>query len=104
VAVHREQLHRRVDPRRLGAGAVALDERLVLIAERPLEGEVDRVEKLAAAAEVDADGRRPAPPVGLLVVLAEHLHVRVPEPIDRLVLVPYSEQGGALAIRRSPRH
>ena len=57
-----------------------------------LEGEVDRVEDLAAGAEVDGDALGAAGRARLLPVLAEDAHVGVPEAVDRLVLVADPEQ------------
>ena len=82
-----EQLDRVAEDR---VGEVARGrERLELVAELLAEEEVDGGEHLRPRAVVP---RQREPAAGALAPLAEHGHVRVPEPVDRLELVADEEQ------------
>jgi hypothetical protein len=92
--VGHQQLDRRGHARRLRLAARL--KRLEALRPDPGEAAVDRLEHLGTAAEVDGDALRPPVGGGALPVTAEHLHVGVPEAVDRLVLVADSEQVVAL--------
>ena len=68
-----------------------------------LEGEVDRVEHLAAAAEVDGDALRAPVARPPRPVVAEHADVRVAEAVDRLVLVARPGTGCPARAARAAR-
>jgi hypothetical protein len=91
VAVGHEQLDTRVDCGPLVPRAGRLPKRLEVVPDA-LEGQVDRVEHLAAAAEVDRDALRPRRLRRAGPVAAEDLHVGVAEAVDRLPLVAHAEQ------------
>ena len=71
-------------------------ERLVLVAERAREEEVDRCEHLRAGAIVAAECQQV---LGLCPALAEDLDIGVPEAVDRLELVADGEDLGRLGVR-----
>ena len=96
VAVGDQQLDARVGPRRLVARTRALDERVEVLAPEAPEGQVDRVQDLAAAAEVHRHPLGPALRARLGQVAAEDAHVGVAEAVDRLALVADAEQVAAL--------
>ena len=96
VLVGHKQLDARRRSRRMRAGAVVLAQRLEVLAPGLLKAAVDRLEHLAAAAEVDRDALR-APLLDRLgPMAAEHADVGVAKAVDGLALVPDPKQVVAL--------
>ena len=93
VAVHHEQLHARRHARRLARARVGLPQRLEPSSNASLEGEVEHVQQLAAAAEVVRDARLvPGSRPPRLAPSPEDADVGVAEAVDRLVRVADREQ------------
>ena len=98
VLVGHEQLDARRRSRRIRTCPVVLAQRLEVSAPGLLKATVDRLEHLAAAAEVDRDALRPAGLDRGVPVAAEHADVRVAKAVDRLALVPDPKQVVALEL------
>ena len=90
--VAHQQLHRRLGARRVGVGAAGLEREEAALAEGRVEGQVDGVEQLPAAAEVALQGGQAAAPAQLGRGAVEDPHVGVAEAVDRLQPVADGEQ------------
>ena len=90
--VAHQQLHRRLGARRVGVGAAGLEREEAALAEGRVEGQVDGVEQLPAAAEVALQGGQAAAPAQLGRGAVEDPHVGVAEAVDRLQAVADGEQ------------
>ena len=90
--VAHQQLHRRLGARRVGVGAAGLEREEAALAEGRVEGQVDGVEQLPAAAEVALQGGQAPAPAQLGRGAVEDPHVGVAEAVDRLQAVADGEQ------------